>query len=170
MNLYLLRHGIAVELGAAGVETDRERPLTPEGKRKIARIARAMQAMDLAFDLILFSPFVRARQTAEVVARVLRAKKYLTLSTHLTPEGDPRRLVVELRRRDPAPQDVLFVGHEPYLSGLVAMLVAGRGDLTVTLKKGGLCKLSADSLKFGRCASLEWLLTPKHMSLFALKP
>lgn len=165
MNLYILRHGIAVESGTPGYEKDSERPLTPEGKRKLARIAGAMQEMDLTFDLIFSSPYVRARQTAEIVARCFRAGKKLAFSNELTPGGEPRALVEELRRREPEPRDVLLVGHEPYLSGLIAMLVAGNPGLSVTLKKGGLCKLSTESLRCGRCASLEWLLTPKQMAL-----
>ena len=37
----------------------------------------------------------------------------------------------------------------------------------VVMKKGGLCKLNVDSLKHGRCAELEWLLTPKQMELMS---
>jgi hypothetical protein len=33
------------------------------------------------------------------------------------------------------------------------------------MKKGGLCKLTVETLQAGRCATLEWLLTPKQMSL-----
>jgi len=45
------------------------------------------------------------------------------------------------------------VGHEPYLSGLIALLVFQviRGA-AVVMKKAGLCKLTVESLKHGRCA------------------
>jgi phosphohistidine phosphatase SixA len=62
---------------------------------------------------------------------------------------------------------VLLVGHEPYLSGLVSLLASGGATLTVVMKKGGLCKLTTGSLIHGRCATLEWLLTPKQMALMA---
>ncbi len=164
MNLYLLRHGIAVEAGTPGCATDRERPLTPEGKRKLARVAGAMEAMELSFDLLLSSPLVRARQTAEIVARSLRAEKRLAFTDELMPGGSPRALLEAIRRHDPEPRDVLLVGHEPYLSGLIGLLVAGNAGMSVTLKKGGLGKVSAESLRCGRCAALEWLLTPKQMA------
>jgi len=61
----------------------------------------------------------------------------------------------------------LLVGHEPYLSELISLLVAGDSSLCVVMKKGGLCKLSVETLKHGRCACLEWLLTPKQMALMA---
>ena len=62
---------------------------------------------------------------------------------------------------------ILLVGHEPYLSGLVSLLAAGHEGFCVVLKKGGLCKLATESLKLGRCAALEWLLTPKQMALMS---
>ena len=165
MNLYILRHGIAVAHGTAGHEDDSDRPLTPAGKRKLRRIAEAMRAMELSFDRILASPFVRARQTAEIVAWVFHAPGKLSFSKELAVGGSARALIQEIRHWEPAPQDVLLVGHEPYLSGLVSLLVAGNPGLSLTLKKGGLCKLSTPSLRYGRCAALEWLLTPKPMAL-----
>jgi phosphohistidine phosphatase len=167
MNLYILRHGIAVEPGTSGYEKDADRPLTPEGERKLLQIAEAMKALDLAFDLILSSPYLRARQTAEVIAEALKARKALELSDSLTPGGSPKKLVDLLNRLQPPPETVLLVGHEPYLSGLISLLVFGEATQAVVMKKGGLCKLSIESLKPGRCAALDWLLTPKQMALMA---
>ena len=75
------------------------------------------------------------------------------------------KLVELLNHLQPTPESVLLVGHEPYLSGLISLLVSGEGTLSVVMKKAGLCKLTTESLKHGRCASLEWLLTPKQMAL-----
>jgi phosphohistidine phosphatase len=167
MNLYILRHGIAVEQGTPGYEKDADRPLTPEGERKLLQIAEAMEALGLTFDLILSSPYVRARQTAELVAEAFEARKKLELADSLTPGGSTRKLVELLHHLQPPPENVLLVGHEPYLSGLVSLLVSGEATLAVVMKKGGLCKLTTASLKHGRCATLEWLLTPKQMALMA---
>ena len=167
MNLYFLRHGIAVELAEHEFAKDADRPLTPEGERKLWQVAEAMEALDLSFDLILSSPYVRARQTAEIVAEALKARKKLEFSDSLTPGGSTKKLVEYLHRLQPPPDNVLLVGHEPYLSGLISLLVAGDTMSAVVLKKGGLCKLSTESLKHGRCAALEWLLTPKQMGLMA---
>jgi len=57
----------------------------------------------------------------------------------------------------------LLVGHEPYLSELISVLIAGDAGAGIMLKKGGLCRLSATSLRFSRCATLEWLLTPAQL-------
>jgi phosphohistidine phosphatase len=167
MNLYILRHGIAVERGTPGYAKDADRPLTPEGERKLASIGEAMQRLELSFDLILTSPYVRAQQTAEIVAKVLGARKKLEFSDALVPDGSMQELVGSLNRHRPVPDSVLLVGHEPYLSGLISLLVSGKENCCVVLKKGGLCKLTTESLRPGRCAALEWLLTPKQMALMA---
>jgi phosphohistidine phosphatase len=163
MNLYLLRHGIAVERGTRGFENDADRPLTLKGEERMKDIARAMKAMELEFDLILTSPYVRARHTAELVADEFKARQILQNSEHLSCEGDPKKLVIELGRLKL--ENVLLSGHEPYLSELISTLVFGEPTRSVLMKKGGLCKLSTDALKFGRCATLEWLVAPRQMLL-----
>ena len=167
MNLYLLRHGIAVDTGTPGFAKDEDRPLTPKGKRRVRQIAGAMMKLELSFDLILSSPYVRARQTAEIVAPILGSRKKLGFTDALTPGGNPKSLIEDLLERPSPPENVLLVGHEPYLSRLISLLLSGNLDLPVTLKKGGLCKLTAGSLRFGSCASLDWLLTPKQMACVA---
>jgi phosphohistidine phosphatase len=167
MNLYLLRHGLAVELGEHGINKDADRPLTGKGKAKLGKIAAAMQAIDLSFDLILSSPYLRARQTAEIVADSFNARKRVEFSEALTPGGSSRKLVEVINRLGPSSNGVLLVGHEPFLSELISLLVSGGTGVPVLMKKGGLCKLSAESLQHGRCATLEWLLTPKQMMLMA---
>jgi phosphohistidine phosphatase len=165
VNLYILRHGIAAERGTPGFKTDADRPLTPKGRRQLRQIAAAMQNLELHFDLIVSSPFLRARQTAEIVARTLKLKKRLASSDELTPDGDSKALIRQLNEPGPAPDNVLLVGHEPNLSRLVALLISGEPATTIDLKKGGLCRLETDALRAGRCAALSWLLTPKQMKM-----
>jgi phosphohistidine phosphatase len=167
MNLYLLRHGIAVEPGTAGCELDADRPLTAKGERKLHLVADAMEHLEVTFDLILSSPYRRARATAEIVAGVLGLKKALEFTPLLEPGGSSRELIANLKSTRPAPENVLLVGHEPYLSSLVSLLISGETGVPVTMKKGGLCKLSIDSLTHGRCAVLEWLLTQRQLLLMA---
>ena len=161
--IYILRHGIAVERGTRGYAKDSDRPLTTEGRKKMRRISRTLRKFELSFDLILSSPYVRARQTAEIVAKVLKAEKRLKFSEHLAAEGDAEELVEQLRRLYHSPASVLLVGHEPYLSQLISVLLTGEPDLALTLKKGGLCKLALQRLAYARCATLEWLVTPRQM-------
>ena len=165
MNLYLLRHGIAAEPGVAGFQLDSERPLTAKGENRLRTAAKAMAKLDLSFDLILSSPFLRAKQTAEIIAKNFKLRKKLACSDDLTPTGNPRLLIQELNQFRPEPENVLLVGHEPYLGKLIALLAAGNTSLEIDFKKGGLCKLEAEFLLYGRCAKLVWLLTPRQMEL-----
>jgi phosphohistidine phosphatase len=157
MEIYILRHGIATERGAPGHKKDSDRPLTPEGEDKMRQIAEAILGMELKFDLILSSPFKRAEQTANIVASELDEE--VTFTELLEPDGNALELIAEIN--DEKPQRVLLVGHEPYLSQLISVLTTGGSDAAIELKKGGLCKLTTDKLTFGRCATLNWLLTPK---------
>ena len=163
MEVYLLRHGLAVERGTAGFEDDAARPLTTRGKRQLVAVAAAMKQMGLHFDLILSSPLVRARQTAEIVARELKQKKRLALSTTLAPGGQPKLLAAELTRLESPPETVLLIGHEPDLSRLLSLWTSGGTQLQVDFKKAGLAKLEMEKPAAGKCATLAWLLTPKQM-------
>src|SRR5258708_2208809 len=167
MNLFILRHGLAVEHGTPGYADDASRPLTVEGKAKLREITRAMEKLDLDFDVIISSPYQRARQTAEITAVELDLVKKLSFSDALIPDGSAKELISHVNQIKPRPEDILLVGHEPYLSDLISFLVSGGRDFSVELKKGGLVKLSMEALKHGRCASLEWLLTPKQMGMIA---
>ncbi len=165
MNLFLFRHGIAVDHGTPGGENDANRPLTPKGARRLERIAEAMEAMELTFDQIISSPYVRARQTAEIIAEALGLKRKLTFSEILAPGGDAGELIAELNQTAPQPEHVLLVGHEPWLSNLVSTLTSGDTRVAIDFKKGGLCLLEVGTLRHGRCATLAWLLTPRQMGL-----
>ena len=165
MNLFLLRHGLAVEPGTAGFENDASRPLTPKGKLQLLKIAAAMRVMELEFDVIWSSPLVRARQTAEIVAKDLKATKQLGFADELSPGGDAVKLIKKLRALKPAPENILLVGHEPDLSELISLFVTGKTGAGFALKKAGLAKLELENLRAGRCATLAWLLTPGQMKL-----
>lgn len=165
MDVYILRHGIAVERGTVGYERDFDRPLTPDGEQKVRRISKAIRYLDLRFDAILSSPFVRARETAEVVAATLSLRNKVQIRDSLGADAQPRELLAELMASKPSPRSLLLVGHEPYLSTLVSLIITGTAKPCVTLKKAGLCKLSVEQLRAGRCGTLDWLLTPKQMLL-----
>src|SRR5215472_14320559 len=143
MNIFILRHGIAVERGTEGFENDSERPLTAKGKRQLRKSAAAMRTMRLRFDLILSSPYERAKRTAEIVAEGLKLKKRLKFSDALKYDGDAVELVHQLSTLKSVPENLLLVGHEPYLSQLISVLLSGDEDVGIDFKKGGLCKLEA---------------------------
>jgi len=162
MELYILRHAIAGDKESFG-GADSERPLTEEGAKKMKRIAKELMKLELSFDLILSSPFRRAQETAEIVAKEFECENTLKFSPNLKVGGSPAALIREIETDYKKFDRVLLVGHEPYLSSLISVLISGKEDLSITMKKGGICKLSVNSLRYGRCATLEWLMAPAQV-------
>ncbi len=154
---------MAVPRGSSEYPDDSDRPLTPGGTRSMRRIAKGMRKMSLSFDHIVSSPLVRTKQTAEIAVGVLQPDHSIEYSAHLKPEGDMEVLIGEIITSCGAEDRVLLVGHEPNLSGLISFLVCGDDSMGMNMRKGGLCKLSAPSLRVGKCAVLEWLMTPKQL-------
>lgn len=159
MNLYMIRHAIAVDEGAPEYADDSQRPLTEKGKKKMRQIAKGLRALGVEFDLILSSPYVRATETAEILADVFKMKEEIEISDNLVPMGDPGLLIAEMNEKYTA-SSVALVGHEPFISGMVGLLVSENANIDMTVKKGGVCRLSTDDLHHTRKATLEWLLTP----------
>ena len=169
MNLYLLRHAKAEDLRANDSRRDCDRALVPEGVKRMRRVAEGMSALELQFDVILTSPFVRAKQTAELVAKIFECPKKTQFVVALEPDSDPNDIVEHLRQFHRRSKDILLVGHEPHLSRLVAALVAGGSALGLNFKKAGLCKLSVELRQQSAVAQVDWLLTPRHLEKLAGK-
>lgn len=166
MNLFFLRHGVAVERDPQSFPDDSRRPLTLKGEDRVRLVCDAMQALELSFDVILSSPFLRARQTAELVASGLGLRRSLEFRNELAPAGDAKVLLRFINRIEPRPENVLLVGHEPDLSQLLSVLISGQAEAHLDFKKNGLAKIEVtERLKLGRCASLNWLLTPRQLAL-----
>ena len=160
MNLYIIRHAIAVDEATSSYEQDSERPLTDKGRKKMRKIAKALRHLEVKFDLILSSPYLRACETAEILADVFKMKNKVVFSDNLIPLGNPELLIGEINEKHTV-DSLAIVGHEPHLSALVGLLVADSSKIEMTLKKGGVCYLSADDLHYqDHRATLEWLLTP----------
>jgi phosphohistidine phosphatase len=164
MKLYILRHAIAEDRDENLYPDDSLRHLTEKGEKKMVKIAEHLKDMGLQVDLILTSPYVRAYETAKIVAKTFGIKKkQLVLNDHLTPSGFAKDLIAEINENYQV-DNLMLVGHEPYLSDLVAMLVAGDPSVSIAMKKGGLCCLSVDNLGYEKCATLEWLMMPTQLT------
>ena len=162
MNLYIVRHAIAVERGASGYDEDSQRPLTDAGRKKMKKIVKGIHQLDMELDVILSSPYVRARDTAMILANEFDMKKNVAFSDNLIPPGNFESLIKELHDKYDV-SDLALVGHEPMLSSLVSWLTTGNTQMKVTLKKGGVAYLLADNLYQDGRATLQWLLTPALM-------
>jgi phosphohistidine phosphatase len=167
MELYLMRHAIAHDVGADGSRTDAERTLTAEGRANTRAAAQAMRRLELDFDAIWTSPLARARQTADIVAEVLKKPHCLREVPELALGAAPERVIQALLRLERS-SSVLLVGHEPDLSRLVAFLVWGSLDADrLDFKKGALCRVDGRFGLGGGKATLRWFLTPKQLRLLA---
>jgi phosphohistidine phosphatase len=167
--LLLLRHGIA-EQADSGLD-DGQRALTPEGRARTAEVIERLVAMDLGCDLLLSSPLVRARQTAEL-ARAGGLAPELQLAAALAPLSDPLPLLERwLGPLAPHPgwQRLALVGHEPDLSTLAALLIGvpmAAAPRALRLKKAGVALLQWPSRPEGPLAGtarLQLLLTPRAL-------
>jgi phosphohistidine phosphatase len=161
IELYILRHGIAVEPGTPGIPDD-ERPLTPKGRRRMRQIARGLRRLDLRLDRIVTSPLPRARATAEIVADEWGADDLLETADVLRAGSDARAIRDWLRDR--AEDRLMIVGHNPGLTDLITLLVLGvtNGPRTQVceLKKGGIAALRPSAASADRF-DLIWAATPR---------
>jgi len=164
MMLYVLRHGVAEDVGPDG--TDRSRRLTPGGRRKMRAAAAGMRALGLRFDLLLTSPFTRAAETAAIVSEALGGpapRDLPALEQGVTPV-ETVRLLTEFARAE----HVAIVGHEPGLSGVVSLLLTGTPEgMRIVLKKGGLVALEVRDVGRRTVATLRWMLTPRQLRRLA---
>lgn len=131
VEIWILRHDEAAPAGAAG---DGARRLTPEGEAHAAALARDLAARGLRPARILSSPLVRARRTAEIVARGAEVE----IEPRLCPGGDAEAAAAEALAEGPHP--VLLVGHNPDLEILVRALTGA----AVPFGKGTLVRVERD--------------------------
>jgi phosphohistidine phosphatase len=132
MDLFLIRHAIAEERREGF--PDAERTLTKKGRARFELMVRDLDRAGLRFDCVYHSPWLRAAQTAELLA----------------PINDGRLVAVEGLAQPPEPElfaslegeRVACVGHEPWMSDAVALLTTGNPDGTwLHVKKGGIAWL-----------------------------
>jgi phosphohistidine phosphatase len=159
MHLFVVRHAIAAD--AERGQEDAARPLTAEGSRKLKSAVRGLRELGWVFDRVLTSPWRRAVATAELLAPLIDGP---VISTELLcdkPRPELFALIAESRGQAPKRHATAVVGHEPWLSELIAWLVFGdphHGE-KLELKKGGMAWLEGGAVPGGM--TLRALLTPK---------
>lgn len=157
--LYLVRHAIAEERGLDWPD-DEVRPLSPEGTRKWRRGAIGFATLVPEVDLVLSSPLLRARQTADLLQARLPGPPPLESFDALQPDVPPSTLLKRLRQRD-VPARVVLVGHEPGLSRLASTLLHLEGALD--LGKGSAMAIAMTGLGTRGPGRLEWYATPRML-------
>lgn len=158
MRLYLMRHGLAIDREDPACPPDEERYLTPEGIRKTRDAAKGLTSLKLSPEVLLTSPYVRAVQTAEIVAETFAFPlKDIVRSQALAPSARPSQLFKELSRLKA--DSVLCFGHAPQLDLVIAQAI-GVGSPVTALKKSGVAGLELQSFSPAR-GFIVALVTPK---------
>ena len=147
MKLWLARHGEAEDPDRAAADFGRE--LTDLGRRQVSQLTRWLLEREEAPELILHSPLVRARQTAEAIASEVGSEAVLLEERLLAPGISTASLLQRLR--DSGSQRIVCVGHQPDMSRCLAEMIGGGRHLnspgtiagvefghTVTIGSGGL--------------------------------
>lgn len=160
MDLFILRHGKAGQ-NTGDPSSDRERVLTKEGRADLLTIAQWIASEDYRFDLIATSPLRRAYESAEIVARFLKARNALAVWEELTPGSDPKDICSRLSGMNE--RSVLLVGHEPLLGALIGYVISRGAGASVVLGKGGMAKIRDVQGDAPPSGELHWLLTPRQI-------
>jgi phosphohistidine phosphatase len=155
--LYLVRHAIAEARGDAWPD-DRKRPLTEEGMSRFRKSARGLSRLGVSLDVILTSPLVRARQTADILGGVFEQRPHIVAVESLIPGESYQSLLTDLEKHSKRTQ-IALVGHEPGIGELAARLAGSRHPFE--FKKGAVCRIDVDSLPPGGPGKLRWFLTPR---------
>jgi phosphohistidine phosphatase len=157
LELYIIRHGVAAERGE-DFPDDSKRPLTSRGIERLTREAKALTALDVTFDVIVTSPLVRTRQTADVLAEALQGKPQVVASDALAPAGTPAAVIQEIAKHARKAR-IALVGHEPNLGELAARLIGARSP--IEFKKGAVCRIDFEVLPPKGLGQLRWFLPPR---------
>jgi phosphohistidine phosphatase len=155
--LYLVRHGLAEARGEAWPD-DSKRPLTERGIARLRKSGRALARLGVTLDVVLTSPLVRARQTAEIVAGAFSPHPPLVNVDALLPGGSPAAVATEIEKHGRR-RHVLIVGHEPGIGELTAWLIGSRNP--IAFKKGGVCRIDVEGGTMRGAGALRWMLSPK---------
>ena len=157
--LYLIRHGVADERGD-GWPDDTKRPLTEAGTTRMRKSMRGLVQAGIAFDVVLTSPLVRARQTADVVAAAFDPRPPIFVVESLAPGGAYGAVLADVEKHARKGR-VALVGHEPDLGEMTGRLLGARQP--IEYKKGSVCRIDLASVPPSGPGALRWFLTPKLM-------
>jgi len=157
LELYLIRHGVAEERGDAWPD-DTKRPLTDRGMARLRKEARGLARLGVTLDIVVTSPLVRTRQTAEIVAAAFDPRPHVVLSDAMAPGATFQAVMTELEKHARKAR-IALVGHEPGIGELAARLVGARQ--AIEFKKGAVCRIDVDALPPTSPGALRYFLPAK---------
>lgn len=152
LRIILLRHGEAERLA----ERDELRQLTSYGRRQVATTAEQIAALSLAPYRVLSSPYVRACETADIIANLLRADLPETL-LGICPDDNPMSAIRAIESMAAPGVTLVVVTHMPLIGALLTLLVEGHTQNEQGIGTAAGALLEADSLGLGLARSVAWL-------------
>ncbi len=155
--VYVVRHGIAEERGPEWPD-DSKRPLTHQGKRELKQIGQGLVRLGVVIDVLLTSPLVRAKQTADALASALDPAPAVTVIDSLSPGAAYAELLHDLAKHARS-RSIALIGHEPGIGQTVARLAGLKRVLE--FKKGAICRIDLDEFPPGTAGDLRWFAAPK---------
>jgi len=155
--LYFVRHGLAEERGDAWPD-DTKRPLSDDGISRMRKAARGLERIGVSLDVVLTSPLVRTRQTAEIVAAALDPRPSIVNIDSLAPDGGYAGVIADLEKHARKSR-IGLVGHEPMIGELAARLIGSRHP--IEFKKGAVCRIDVEDLPPAGPGQLRWLMPPR---------
>jgi phosphohistidine phosphatase len=151
MKLYLVQHGEATT-----EQVDPARPLTAKGRNDVQKIASFLKGAGLGPVVISHSGKTRARQTAEIIAAQLRPSDQVTERDGLAPNDPVKSVAKEVSG---VANDLMIVGHLPFLGKLAARLLAGvESKNVVAFRQGGIVCLQRNEDQTWQVA---WMVIPE---------
>ncbi|HLT20568.1 MAG TPA: phosphohistidine phosphatase SixA [Thermomicrobiales bacterium] len=161
MRLYLVRHGDAIHDASAGYRSDAERWLTDLGREEVGWTARLLAQLDVRPGLILSSPLVRARQTAEIIGEAFDPPPPLEFSDNLVHGGSFAGILHDIEQLG-NPAEVVLTGHMPSIGELVGWLCWNDRASAVRMRTAGVARIDLpdDRIAPG-WGDLRWLIPPR---------
>ncbi len=151
MPLYLVQHGKSLSK-----ELDPEKGLSREGRGDVERIAQVAREYGVAVARIRHSGKKRARETAEIFGAALGPKDGVEAASGLNPLDAVKSVAENLRSTD----NMMFVGHLPFMEKLVSFLITGSADTKVfKFQNGGIVCL--DQEPETSAWMITWALMPR---------
>jgi phosphohistidine phosphatase len=162
MDLFLMRHAEAESRDL--YPEDRLRPLTESGRQQQQRVVHALAPLLQPLHHLLSSPFVRARQTADIVAAALPCTPAVE-ETPMLAEACTVGTVLNLLQGYRRDARLLCVGHEPHMSQLSAAFLDGEGRSAIAFQAGSVLGLSFSGHPAPRGGTLRFFLRPADVLL-----
>jgi phosphohistidine phosphatase len=159
MKLYIVRHAIAFPHGTPGVRDD-DRTLTEEGMNRMRKAAAGLRNLGYVPDLLLSSPLIRARQTADILLEEFGKGVEVKITPALAPSGSRQNLYRQISQIGKKRNSLMLVGHQPSLGEIAGEIAWGSPDHFVDLKKGGACAIEIESVEGIPRGTLISLLPP----------